>query len=349
MTNKEATSIVPLLETVAEKGGSDLHLIVGRKPFLRLHGKLLEFEGAAVLSDKQVKDLIYGTLSAEKQKEIETERELDYAYEIPSGERFRVNIHWQKGGLGLAARLIPKKIPTPDDLGLTPEMQKLLTLPNGLILVTGPTGCGKSTTLAAMINQINLTSAKNIITLEDPIEFVYPVAESIVRQREVGSDSLNFAAGLKHMLRQDPNIILVGEMRDLETISTTLTLAETGHLVFATLHTNNAATTVQRIVDVFPEFQQMQIKIQLAMTLRAVISQQLFPLPKGGRIAAREFLINTPASANLIRENKPEQIGNVIQTASKLGMFTLEQDIKRLMAKGLIAKEDAARFGVVKK
>jgi len=344
---KEVTKIGALLEEVAASGGSDLHLVSGRPPYVRIDGALVPTDHPE-LGAKDVAELVTSLLTPVQRQRLDETREIDFAYEVSSGDRFRMNCFWEKGNLGLAARLIPKEIPTLDQIGLTAAMKDLLSLPNGLILVTGPTGAGKSTTLAAMTNEINKTVAKNIVTLEDPIEFVYPLGKSLVCQREVGSDTLSFAEGLKHALRQDPNIILVGEMRDLETISTTLTLAETGHLVFATLHTNNAAATVQRMIDVFPEFQQAQVRVQLAMTLRAVISQQLFASPKGGRVSVREFMVNNSAVANLIRENKPEQISTVIQTSAKAGMFTLESDIKRLVVKGLVSAEDAARFGVRK-
>ncbi len=341
--NKEAPKIDELFAELAKIKGSDLHLVAGREPFFRLDG-VLKPSKHTPLSAKQVRDMATSLLTLEQQERFGREKELDLAHQISSGERFRINVHWERGAVGLAARLVPQEIPTPKEIGLTDEMQRLIDLPNGLILLTGPTSCGKSTTLASLINEINKTKAKTIITLEDPIEFLFPESKSLVRQREVGMDTESFAAGLKHILRQDPNIIMIGEMRDLETISTALTVAETGHLVFATLHTNGAAATIERIIDVFPEYQQGQVRLQLAMTLRAVISQQLLIKPNGGRVAAREFLLNTPAVANLIRENKPEQIPSVLQTSAKFGMFSLEQDLRRLSGEGVVAEADATRL-----
>ncbi|TAL19473.1 PilT/PilU family type 4a pilus ATPase [Patescibacteria group bacterium] len=348
MPNKEAPKIDELFAAVVKAGGSDLHLVSGREPTVRVDGKLVALKKPP-LTARDIKELTMGMLAMEQQARFETERELDLAHQLVSGERFRVNLHWEKGAIGLAARLVPKKIPSPDELGLTEEMMSLAELPNGLVLLTGPAGSGKSTTLAAMLNAINQSRAENIITLEDPIEFLFPSGKSLVRQRELGQDMASFAGGLKHLLRQDPNIIMVGEMRDLETIATTLTLAETGHLVFATLHTNNAASTIQRVIDVFSPHQQAQVKIQLAMTLRAVISQHLLPRRGGGRVAAREYLLTNSAVANLIRENKPEQIPTVIQTSARLGMFTLEQDLKRLVAAGTVAPEESSRLVIKNK
>lgn len=324
-------------------GASDLHLVVGRPPYLRIDGGLVAMEGAP-WNAKQTKDFVAKLLTLEQQARFEEEKDLDLAHQTPNGDRFRVNAHWEKGVVGLAARRIPNEIPDVATVGLTPEMQALTELPNGLVLVTGPAGCGKSTTLAALVNAINLSRAANIFTLEDPIEFLFPIAQSLVRQREIGVDANSFPAGLKHLLRQDPNVVVVGEMRDLETIATTVTLAETGHLVFATLHTNNASSTIERLIDAFPGDQQTQIRTQLALSLRAILSQQLVAKQGGGRVAVREFLLRTPAVANLIRENKPEQLPTVIQTSAKMGMCTFEQDAKRLLSKKSISASDAARF-----
>ncbi len=333
-----------LFQRAVDAGASDLHLVVGRQPYLRIDGALVAMDGSS-WSAKQTKDFVAKMLTLEQQARFEQEKDLDFAHQTTNGDRFRVNAHWEKGVVGLAARRIPNEIPDVAASGLTLEMQTLTDLPNGLVLITGPAGCGKSTTLATMVNAINLSRAANIFTLEDPIEFVFPVGQSLVRQREIGVDANSFPAGLKHLLRQDPNVIVVGEMRDLETIATTVTLAETGHLVFATLHTNNASSTIERLIDAFPGDQQTQIRTQLALSLRAIISQQLVPKQGGGRVAVREFLLNTPAVANLIRENKPEQLPTVIQTSAKLGMLTFEQDAKRLLSERQISAEDAARFG----
>jgi twitching motility protein PilT len=255
--------------------------------------------------------------------------------------RLRINIHWEKDVPGLVARVVSQKIPTMAEI-LMPELVKeLIKTRDGLILVTGPTGCGKSTTLAAMINEINTSRSVHIVTLEDPIEFIFTPQKSIVRQRQLGSDMKSFKQGLKHVLRQDPNVIMVGEMRDLESIAATITLAETGHLVLATLHTLNAAQTVDRIIDSFPPYQQSQVRTQLSMSLRAVISQQLIKKIKGGRIAAREILVNNSAVANLIRENKIAQIKTVIQTSSDEGMVTMDNDLKRLVQEKLISAQEA--------
>jgi twitching motility protein PilT len=256
-----------------------------------------------------------------------------------------VNLHWEKGHVALAARTIPSDIPSMDDLNIPPVMRGMADYPNGLVLVTGPTGAGKSTTLASMIQSINKKDPVNIITLEDPIEFLFQSEAAVVRQRQFGQDFLSFNEGLKHILRQDPDVVMVGEMRDVETISTTLTIAETGHLVFATLHTNSAAQTIDRIIDVFPAHQQNQIRTQLALVLRGVVSQQLLPKADGnGRIAAREIMINNAATANLIRESKVQQINNVLQTSASEGMITLAQDLSRLIEEGVITEEVAVRY-----
>jgi len=323
-----------------EKNASDLHLIVGHKPVLRISGELYDLEKEPVVEEGAMRKMVASIITPEQMKRYEVEKELDFAYSV-SGYRFRVNLHWERGHMGLAARAVPKEIPTMEQLGLPETVQQFTNLPNGLVLVTGPTGAGKSTTLASMIQYINESRRENIITLEDPIEFLYDAKRSVIRQRQLEIDMVTFGEGLKHLLRQDPNVILVGEMRDLETIATTLTMAETGHLVFATLHTNSAAQTISRIIDVFPPHQQTQIRLQLAMTLRGVISQQLLPRTDGGLTAVREILVNTPAIANLIRENKVEQIKNVLQTSVRMGMQTFEQDLKRLVKEGLISQETA--------
>jgi twitching motility protein PilT len=332
-----------LFGTTAQKGASDLHLLVGHRPIMRVTGELFDFEGEEVLTDASMEKIIRQIATPEQFERFRIEKELDLAYGV-EGARFRVNLHFEKGHIGLAARTIPQDIPTMEQLGLPPVIQGFTDLPHGLILVTGPTGAGKSTTLAAMVDYINETRRVNIITLEDPVEFLFRPKQSIIRQRQLESDMVSFSEGLKHVLRQDPDVVMVGEMRDLDTIATTLTLAETGHLVFATLHTYSAPQTISRIIDVFPPFQQTQIRLQLAMTLRGVVSQQLLPRVGGGLMATREVLVNTPACANLIRENKVEQIKNVIQTGAALGMVSYTQDIKRLVKEGLITAETAENY-----
>lgn len=339
-----AMTIDSIFETAVEKKASDVHLVVGKPPHLRIDGVLRPISKEAALTAKSVQELVFSIMSREQEERFAVERELDFAHQTTSGNRFRVNVHWEKGNVGLVARLIPFQIPSVSDLQLPDVVTGLTNLPHGLILLTGPAGAGKSTTLATLINVINATRAANIITLEDPIEFIFKMDKAIIKQRELGSDIRTFSDGLKRVLRQDPNVVMVGEMRDLETISTTLTLAETGHLIFATLHTYNAPETISRIIDVFPPYQQGQIRIQLALSLRAVISQQLLPKVGGGRIAAREVMIMTPAISNLIRENKVAQLSTVIQTSSRLGMSTLNQDLKRLEKEGLIETAEAQRY-----
>lgn len=334
-------SIDKFFEAAVAKRASDLHLLAHLPPFLRVDGVLKPISGEAPIEPEKLQRLIYDILSEKQRHAIETRRELDMSYHIDAS-RFRVNVSWEREHISLVARVISNDIPTIDSLGMPRIVKDLLQLKQGLILVTGPTGCGKSTSLAAMIDMINHERNTHIVTLEDPIEFIYKPAKSIIRQRQLGSDMLEFAEGLKHVLRQDPNVILVGEMRDLETISSTITLAETGHLVLATLHTLNAAQTVDRIVDVFPPYQQPQVRLQLSLFLKAIMSQFLLPKIGGGRIAAREVLINTPAISNVIRENKIAQVKAMIQTSAEDGMFTMDQDIKRLYEERVITEEVAA-------
>ncbi|OGY43334.1 MAG: type IV pili twitching motility protein PilT [Candidatus Buchananbacteria bacterium RIFCSPHIGHO2_02_FULL_38_8] len=334
-------NIDDLFKIAVEKKASDLHIIVGMPPVLRIDGNLQEIKGQPKLTNKVSQDLIYPILTEEQKKIFINKKELDLSYEIKSGYRFRVNLHWEKNNIGLVARVISSEIPTMEDVAMPEIVYKLLDLHQGLILVTGPTGCGKSTTLAAMINHVNKNSSKNIITLEDPIEFLFKSEKSIVKQRQLHTDMVSFKSALIHVLRQDPNVIMVGEMRDLETIANTVTIAETGHLVLATLHTHNSAQTIDRIIDIFPPHQQQQIRLQVSMTLKGIISQQLIPKKGGGRIATREILINTPAISNLIRENKIAQIKTVIQTSADEGMITMDQDLINMYNEGVIDKETA--------
>ncbi|MFA6392139.1 MAG: type IV pilus twitching motility protein PilT [Patescibacteria group bacterium] len=336
--------LTDLLLIAVNKRASDLHIAVGKPPILRIDGALAPIEDQEPITPENAQNIVFDILSDIQKERLIKDREIDVSYEIPDISRFRVNIHWEKGNIGLVARVVTSLTPTMEELEMPKVVYDLLDQKQGLILVTGPTGCGKSTSLAAMINYINTTRAANIITLEDPIEFIYKPKKSIIKQRQLGSDMLSFADALKHVLRQDPNVILVGEMRDLDTIAATITLAETGHLVLATLHTYSAAQTVDRIIDVFPPYQQSQVRLQLSMFLKGVISQQLVPKASKGRVASREILINTPAISNLIRENKIAQIKTVIQTGVANGMKTMDQDLKRLYKEGLITDEIAKSY-----
>lgn len=329
-------SINNLFKEATTNDASDLHIIVGKPPILRIDGELRVMDDFEVVTKQIAEKMIFSILTEKQKDEFIEKRELDLSYEIAKYSRYRVNLHWEKDNVGLVARVISTDVPHMDDLDMPEVVHEMVTQTSGLILVTGPTGCGKSTTLAAMIEKINQTRFANIITLEDPIEFIHKPDKSIIKQRQLGSDMISFSSALKYVLRQDPNVIMVGEMRDLETIAATITLAETGHLVLATLHTHNAAQTIDRIIDVFPPHQQAQVRLQLSMSLNGVISQQLLPMPKKGRVAAREILINNPAVANIIRENKIPQLKSVIQTGSDIGMFSMEQDIKKLLENGMI-------------
>ncbi len=341
-----AKYIDEIFTTAVQKGASDIHIVEGMPPVIRIDGDLQKLSGEKELTPKDTADICYSLCAPEQKEVFDTERELDLGYQIDGLSRFRVNMHWEKGSAGLVARVISQNIPSMADLNMPPITYDLCRLKQGLVLVTGPTGMGKSTTLAAMIDLINSERSVHIVTLEDPVEFVYTPKKAIIKQRQLGTDMMSFAQGLKHVLRQDPNVIMVGEMRDLETIASTITLAETGHLVLATLHTLNAAQTIDRIIDVFPPYQQAQVRLQISLFLKGIISQQLLPGTNGGRVAAREVLINTPAIANLIRENKVPQIKTAIQTSAEDGMFTMDQNIKKLYGDGIITEETATAFMV---
>jgi twitching motility protein PilT len=333
-------SIDTLLEQMVAHNASDLHITVGSKPSLRVRGHLERLEGFPELSADLTRQLLYRMISSEQQKRLEIERQLDLSYSIPGLARFRVNIYSQRESLAGAFRLIPADLKSLEELGLPTSLYELCHKPRGLVLVTGPTGSGKSTTLAALIDEINRTRADHIITIEDPIEFLHRHKRCIVNQREIGHDATTFADALRGALRQDPDVILLGEMRDLETIGTALTAAETGHLVFATLHTQDAASTVDRVIDVFPAAQQGQIRTQLAGTLEAVIAQTLLPTADGqGRIAAVEILLPDDAVRNLIRQAKIEQVYSIMQTGSNKGMQTMEQALAELVLRGVITQE----------
>ena len=328
-------------ELAIKKDASDLHLVGEEKPMLRVKGQLEDIENAAI-SATELGVGINSLLNKAQKERFDENKELDFSYEI-KGTRFRINLHQEQGRIGLSARVVPKDIPTPKDLRFSETMMQMPKILDGLVLVTGPTGCGKSTTIASMIEMINQDRKAHIVTIEDPIEFVFEDKKSLIEQREVGIDTKDFHTALKYVLRQDPNVIFVGEMRDPETIAAALTAAETGHLVFSTLHTPSAAESVERIVDVFDGSKQKQVFVQLAAVLKAVISQQLLPAKNGGLVVAREILINTPAVANLIRENKIAQIESVIQTSAKDGMNSLQNNIQELVKDGLITEEVAKK------
>ena len=335
-------SIDDLLERTVAAGASDLHVTTGCEPAIRVNGVLERLEDLEKLSSDDTQQLLYRIMSTEQQKHLEIKRQLDTSYSLPGVARFRVNIYFQRESLGAAFRLIPAKLKTLDELGLPPALHELAKKPRGLVLVTGPTGSGKSTTLAAVIDEINSTRRDNIMTIEDPIEFLHGHKRCIVNQREIGPDATSFAEALRGALRQDPDVILLGEMRDLETIATALTAAETGHLVFATLHTQDAPSTVDRLIDVFPAAQQEQVRVQIASTLQAVITQTLLPRADGsGRVAALEILIPDDAVRNLIRQAKVEQVYSIMQTGGKRGMQTLEQSLAELVGRGVISQETA--------
>jgi len=334
--------MIEILKAVVQKGASDLHLVIGQPPMIRLDGDLKAMAEFPVLTSEESKRLVYNLLSDEQKARFEKDWELDFSIAVDQVSRFRTNALIQKNGVEAVLRVIASKIPSAEDLQLPPVITEMANTPRGLVLVTGPTGSGKSTTLACLINLINQRRRSHILTIEDPIEFVYENKNSIVRQREIGQQSHSFAAALKHALRQDPDVVMVGEMRDLETIGAALTMAETGHLVFATLHTTDAAQTVDRIIDVFPSHQQQQIRIQLSSVLKAVVCQTLLPrLNAKGRIAAREIMIVTPAISNLIREGKSHQIYGAIDTGARVGMISLDRALADLVKKNLISTEEA--------
>jgi twitching motility protein PilT len=337
----EDLHIDELLHIVVDRNASDLHICQASPPIIREDGKLkrLNFES---FSPQHTQRMMYDIITDENINKFETTLELDFSYSLPKRARFRVNMYRDKGAVAGAFRLIPQKIPTVQDLSLPPILNSLTEKPRGLILVTGPTGSGKSTSLAAMINHINTNFSHHIITIEDPIEYLHQHKNSIINQREVGSDTKSFNNALRACLREDPDIILVGEMRDMETISLAITAAETGHLVFATLHTNNAAESVDRMIDVFPPGQQEQIRVQLSNNLVAIISQQLLARAGGsGRIPATEIMVASPAVRNLIREAKSHQITSMIQTSAQMGMITMDQCLRDLYLRGFITLEDA--------
>ncbi|NHC39504.1 type IV pilus twitching motility protein PilT [Bacillus sp. MM2020_1] len=333
-----------ILRAAIEYKASDVHLTVGVPPVMRINGDLKRY-GTDILLPADTEAMAKAIVPENMWDSFKEKGELDFSYGVPGSSRFRVNTYHQRKSVSLALRVVASKVPSIDDLDLPKIAAKLVEKPQGLVLVTGPTGSGKSTTLASMIDHMNRTMRKHIITLEDPIEYLHKHGNSIIDQREVGFDTNNYASGLKAALRQDPDVILVGEMRDLETISVAITAAETGHLVLGTLHTSSAPATINRIIDVFPSAQQPQIRIQLASVLVGIISQRLFPTAnKKGRKAATEILVNNPAIANLIRNEKIHQIESTMQTSRAQGMHTLEMSIKELIEKGIILKESAQEY-----
>jgi twitching motility protein PilT len=329
-----------LLMEVVNSKASDLHLSAGAPPTIRVRGRLSRLEGYPTLNSTDTREIVYSILSGDQRQRLETHWQLDFAYSIPGHARFRVNAYYQRGAVGAAFRLIPFDLTSIDALGLPPAVHDFTRKPRGFVLVTGPTGSGKSTSLAAMIDEINSTREEHIMTIEDPIEFLHAHKKCLVNQRELGSDAQSFGEALKAALRQDPDVILVGEMRDLETISTALTAAETGHLVFATLHTQDTAQTIDRIIDVFPSSQQGQVRVQLSVALQGIVTQQLLPTADGaGRVAACEVLVPNPAVRNLIREGKTHQIYSVLQTGSAQGMQTMDAALVGLVRSGRITQK----------
>lgn len=339
-------NIQELLQIVVDNKASDLHLLVGRPPILRVEGVLFPISGQEPLSSEAVGDLVFQLVDPQQKEILNINRELDFSYELPGKARFRINAYYQRDSLAASLRLIPLTITGIDDLGLPKICHTFATLRQGFVLVTGPTGCGKSTTLAAILNEINQTRGEHIVTIEDPIEFVLPKGRSIISQREVHADTHSWEIALRSCLREDPNVVLVGEMRDYETIAAALTIAETGHLVFATLHTNSAAQTVDRIVDVFPEHSKSQVRMQLSATLEAVFSQRLIPSLTGGRVVAYEIMTATPAVRTVVREGKTHLIDNIIQTSAELGMVNLESRLASLVKAGKISLEMATSFAL---
>jgi twitching motility protein PilT len=335
-------NIDQLLEELVTQNGSDLHVTVGSHPAARVRGELVRLEAFPKLSAEDTLSMLYRIMSTEQQKRLELDRQIDLSYSIPGLARFRVNVYSQRESLAAAFRLIPMGLKTMEELNLPPSLHELTKKPRGLVLVTGPTGSGKSTTLAAMIDEINRNRSDHIITIEDPIEFLHRHKKCIVNQREIGADAPSFAAALRAALRQDPDVVLLGEMRDLETTSTALTAAETGHLVFATLHTQSAPGTVDRIIDQYPSEQQEQIRMQLAGTLQGIVTQALLPTADGtGRVPVLEILLPDDATRNLIRQARVEQIYSVMQTGTQRGMQTLEQGLADLVVRGVVTKEAA--------
>ena len=345
MADKELR-IESLLEEVVKKKASDLHLQVGLAPMLRVDGALHPVGGAPVLTEELVESLVFAILDDEQKQILLKDKEFDFSFAFGDLGRFRVNAFHERGNIAAALRLIPNEILNTDQLGLPKVVQKFADYPRGLVLITGPTGSGKSTTLAALVDKVNSERATHIITIEDPVEYTHKSKKSVVVQREVHYDTYSFSAALRSSLRQDPDVVLIGEMRDLETIAAAITIAETGHLVFATLHTNSAAQSIDRMIDVFPPHQQPQIRAQLSNILMAICSQRLVPTIGGGRIAAAEILVATPAVRNIIREGKSHQLDAVIQTGAEHGMQSMDKTLVSLIHAGTITYDEARNFAI---
>ncbi|MCU1461982.1 MAG: pilus retraction protein PilT [Acidimicrobiales bacterium] len=341
----ERADIDELLDRVLDEGGSDLHLTVGAPPCIRVEGRLRPLAEYGVLERGETRRLVYQLLDDRQREAFERDLELDTSHTAERA-RFRVNVFRQRDAVGAVLRVIPKAIRPLAELGLPPVVGQLAELPRGLVLVTGPTGSGKSTTLASLVDHVNATRAVHIITVEDPIEFLHTNQRAIVNQRQVGEDTHSFANALRHALRQDPDVVLVGELRDLETISMAVTAAETGHLVFGALHTQDAPQSIDRMIDVFPPHQQAQVRVQLAASLQAVVTQQLVPAATGGRALACEVLVGTPAVRALIREGKTHQLGSAMQSGARHGMVTMDQSLARLVQSGAVTMADAAELAV---
>lgn len=335
-----------LLEEVIKRKASDLHLQVGLPPMLRVDGALVPATGTETLTDEAVETLIFAILDEDQKQILLKDKEFDFSFAFGDLGRFRVNAFHERGNLAAALRLITNEVPTIEQLGLPSIVNKFADYPRGLVLVTGPTGSGKSTTLAAMIRKINSERATHIITIEDPIEYTHKSNKSVIVQREVHYDTYSFSAALRSALREDPDVVLVGEMRDLETIASAITIAETGHLVFATLHTNSAAQSIDRMIDVFPPHQQPQIRAQLSNILQAIVAQRLIPTIGGGRVAAAEIMVATPAVRNIIREGKSHQLDAVIQTGAEFGMQSMDKTLVTLIHAGTITYDEARNFAV---
>jgi twitching motility protein PilT len=335
-------SIDTLLERVAAEDASDLHVTAGSRPLLRVRGELIPLKEFEPFDPEQTRDLFYRMLSTEQQKRLEIDRQIDLSHSVPGVARFRVNIFYQRDSLAAAFRLVPTLLKSAEELGLPEVLRELAGRPRGLVLITGPTGSGKSTTLATMIDHINRTRSVHIVTIEDPIEFLHDHDRAIINQREIGADAKGFPEALRGALREDPDVILVGEMRDLETIATALTAAETGHLVLATLHTQSASSTIDRIIDVFPAAQQGQVRMQLAASVQGIVTQTLLPTADGSaRVPALEILLPDDAVRNLIRQGKTEQIYSVMQTNTTRGMQTMEQALADLVLRRVISRDTA--------
>lgn len=339
-------NILDFLQLLVTQNASDLHLVVGVPPTIRVHGRLLTVEGTGPLKKEDIDLLLQPILTESQQQHLKDDLEIDLGYQFKDLARFRINVYHQQGTLGAAFRLIPTEIKTIDELQLPPIFHDLTSYRQGLVLMTGPTGEGKSTTLAALIHEINASRAEHILTIEDPVEFVHVPIRSLISQREVGQDTKEWVVALRSALREDPDVVLVGEMRDYETIASTITLAETGHLVFGTIHTNSAAQTIDRIIDVFPSHQQAQVRQQLSMVLQAVVSQRLIPTVRGDRVAATEVMLATSAIRNLIREQKTYQIDNAIQTSGDQRMILFETSLLKWMQQGVITPEVAREYAL---